>query len=127
MQDYQEAMLKSLVAIAWADGRVEAEETEVIEALLSAFEVSGDDAEKIREFAKTPKVIDDVPVSDLSAADRRALIQHAVILTYIDGNQSDDEKKVLADLVTKLRVPTAEAQEILAAAEERAKRLISLL
>lgn len=127
MQDYQEAMLKSLVAIAWADGRVEAEETEVIEALLSAFEVSGEDADKIREFAKTPKAIGDVPVSDLSAADRRALIQHAVILTYIDGTQSEDEKRVLAELVTKLRVPADEAKDILFAAEERAKRLISLL
>ena len=127
MQDYQEAMLKSLVAIAWADGRVEAEETEVIEALLSAFEVSGVDAEMIREYAKTPKAIADVPVSDLSAADRRALIQHAVILTYIDGTQSEDEKKVLAELVTKLRVPADEAKDILFAAEERAKRLISLL
>ena len=127
MQDYQEAMLKSLVAIAWADGRVEAEETEVIEALLSAFEVSGEDADMIREFAKTPKAIADIPISDLSAADRRALIQHAVILTYIDGTQSDDEKAVLAELVTKLRVPADEAKDILFAAEERAKRLISLL
>ena len=127
MEDYQEAMLKSLVAIAWADGRVEAEEQEVIEALLSAFEVSGKDAEVIREYAKTPRTMADVPVSDLSAADRRALIQHAVILTYIDGHQSDEEKAVLAELVKKVRVPEDEAQTILAAAEDRAKRLISLL
>jgi tellurite resistance protein len=127
MEDYQEAMLKSLVAVAWADGRVEAEEQEVIEALLSAFEVSGADAEKIREYAKTERAIADVPVSDLSAADRRALIQHAVILTYIDGHQSDEEKKVLDELVKKVRVPEEEAKGILAAAEERAKRLISLL
>jgi tellurite resistance protein len=127
MEDYQEAMLKSLVAIAWADGRVEAEEQEVIEALLSAFEVSGKDAEAIREYAKTPKSIADIPISDLSAADRRALIQHAVILTYIDGHQSDDEKAVLAQLVEKVRVPADEAKSILAAAEDRAKRLVSLL
>ena len=36
MKDYQEAMLKSLVAVAWADGRLEGEETEVIDALLQA-------------------------------------------------------------------------------------------
>ena len=127
MEDYQEAMLKSLVAVAWADGRVEAEETEVIEALLSAFEVSGADADKLREYAKTPRAIVDVPVSDLSAADRRALLQHAVILTYIDGHQSDEEKAVLQELVKQVRVPAEEAAMILAAAEERAKRLISLL
>ncbi len=127
MEDYQEAMIKSLVAVAWADGRVEAEEHEVIEALLSAFDVSGKDADAIREYAKTPRAIADVPVSDLSAADRRALLQHAVILTYIDGHQSDEEKQVLGELVKKVRVPEDEAKSILAAAEERAKRLISLL
>jgi tellurite resistance protein len=127
MEDYQEAMLKSLVAVAWADGRVEAEEQEVIEALISAFEVSGADADKIREYAKSPRAIADVPVSDLSAADRRALLQHAVILTYIDGVQSDEEKAVLQELVKQVRVPAEEAATILSAAEDRAKRLISLL
>lgn len=127
MEDYQEAMLKSLVAVAWADGRVEAEEHEVIEALISAFEVSSEDAEQIREFAKAPKSIDDVPLSDLSASDRRVLLQHAVILTYIDGDQSDKEKEVLSSLVSKLRVPAEEATQILADADARAKRLLSLL
>lgn len=127
MQDYQEAMLKSLVAVAWADGRVDAEEHEVIEALISAFEVSSEDADTIREFAKSPKKIDDVPLSDLSASDRRVLLQHAVILTYIDGTQSEKEKEVLTSLVSKLRVPTDEATQILADADARAKRLLSLL
>jgi len=127
MQDYQEAMLKSLVAVAWADGRVDAEEHEVIEALLSAFDVGGDDAEHIRDYAKTPKAIEDVPISDLSASDRRVLLQHAVILTYIDGTQSDKEKEVLESLVKMLRVPADEAAQILADADARAKRLLSLL
>lgn len=127
MEDYQEAMLKSLVAVAWADGRVDGEETEVIEALLSSFEVKGDDAEKIREYAKTHRSLDDVPLTELSAADRRVLLQHAVILTYIDGHQSEKEKHVIDDLVQKLRIPGDEAKELLAAADERARRLISLL
>lgn len=127
MQEHQEAMLKSLVAVAWADGRLEGEEHEVIEALLSAFEVEGDDAEKIRAFAKEPRTLADVPLTDLGAEDRRTLLQHALILTYIDGVQSDAEKKILDELVTKLRVPAEEAKELLAAAEVRAKRLLTLL
>jgi tellurite resistance protein len=127
MQDYQEAMLKSLVAVAWADGRVEAEETEVIEALVSAFDVGSEDADKIREFAKTKRTLEDIPITDLSAADRRVLLQHAVILTYIDGNQSDDEKAFLTELTKKLRVPEDEATEILKAADERAQRLLAFL
>jgi tellurite resistance protein len=127
MEDYQEAMLKSLVAVAWADGRVDGEENEVIEALLSSFEIGSEDAAAIREYAKSPRTIEDVPISDLSAADRRTLLQHAVILTYIDGSQSEKEKQVLEALTARLRIPADEATEIVKAADERARRLISLL
>lgn len=127
MQEHQEAMLKSLVAVAWADGRMEGEEHEVIEALLSAFEVMGEDADKIRDFAKTPRTLADVPLTDLGADDRRVLLQHAIILTFIDGHQSDEEKKLIADLVVQLRLPAEEAKELLEAAEIRAKRLLELL
>lgn len=119
-------MLKSLVAVAWADGRVEEEESEVIEALLAAFEIQGDDAESIREYAKTERKIADIPITDLSHADRRALLQHAVILSYIDGEQSDTEDAVLKELVGILRIPDDEAKELLAYAEQRAKRLLEL-
>ena len=127
MDDHQEAMVKSLVAVAWADGRVEAEETEVIEALISAFDIQGQDADMIREYAKQPRTIDDVPLTELSAHDRRMLLQHAVILTYIDGKQSDDEVKVLDALVNKLNLPEDEAKELLTSAGDRAKRLLDLL
>ena len=40
MQDYQEAMVKSLIAVAWADGKVEDEETEVIDGDQSAEELA---------------------------------------------------------------------------------------
>jgi len=127
MQEHQEAMVKSLVAVAWADGRMDGEETEVIEALLGAFEISTEDAETIREYAKEPKKLADVPLTDLSASDRRLLLQHAVILTYIDGEQSEDEKKVLDELIERLRIPSPEAKVLLEASEARAKRLLDLL
>ena len=96
MQDYQEAMVKSLVAVAWADGRVDDEESEVIEALLAAFEIAGADAEAIREYAKTERKLEEIPLTELSASDRRQLLQHAVILSYIDGEQSEKEREVLS-------------------------------
>lgn len=127
MQEHQEAMVKSLVAVAWADGRMDGEEKEVIEALLSAFEIEGADADRIRDYAKQPKSLDDVPLTDLSASDRRLLLQHAVILTYIDGEQSEAEKKVIEELVKRLHLPDAEAKVLLDASEQRAKRLLDLL
>ena len=55
------------------------------------------------------------------------LLQHAVILTYIDGEQSDAEVKVLEELTQKLNLPADEAQLLRDTAETRAKRLLDLL
>jgi tellurite resistance protein len=127
MEEHQEAMVKSLVGVAWADGRIESDENEVIEALIDAFELGPEDAIAIKEYARTPRSIDDVPLTELSAHDRRMLLQHAVILTFIDGEQTDREREVLAQLVGKLNLPEDEAKTITEAAEVRAKRLIELL
>ena len=127
MQDYQEAMVKSLIAVAWADGKVEDEETEVIDALISAFELEGEDADAIREFAKTPRTLDEIPLTELSLHDRRMLLQHAVIVTFIDGEQSAEEVALLDDLQHRLHLDDGEAKELREMATSRAQRLLQLM
>ncbi len=127
MKDYQDAMLRGLVAVAWADGYFAAEESEIIEALVSTFALSEADAEKVRTFAKTPRTLDDVPLTELSADDRRLLLQHAVMLSYIDGGQSAKEQAVIRDLVGRLHIPETEATTLIDAANERAKKFLDLL
>lgn len=127
MEEYREAMVKSLVAVAWADGQMHESEGQIIDALVAAFEIEGADAVAIRDYAKSPRNLADVPLTELSADDRRMLLQHAVVLTYADGDQSAAEKQVLTQLVEKLRLPADEAKALVAAAETRAKRLLSLL
>ena len=127
MHEQDTAILKSLVSVAWADGRVSGEETEVLEALLQAFEASSEEAAQIREYAKSPRSLADIPLSDLSADDRRILLQHAVLITFIDGEQAPQEKAMLAELCEKLRIPVEEAKSLLGTAEGRAKRFMDLL
>lgn len=127
MLDYTEAVVKSLVAVAWADGRMDKEESEVLEALLSAFDLSDEDAAAIREYAKTPRTIDEISLGDLSSHDRRMLLQHAVIITFVDGVQSDAEKAVLARLVERLKMSEDEAKPLIATAEARAQKLLAVL
>jgi tellurite resistance protein len=127
MHEQDKAILKSLVSVAWADGRVTSEETDIIEAILQAFEASPEDAKEMREYAKTRRTLADIPLTDLSADDRRLLVQHAVLLTFIDGAQTPDEKKLLGELCEKLRIPTNEANPLLTSAETRAKRFLNLL
>jgi tellurite resistance protein len=127
MHEEDKAILKSLVSVAWADGRVTGEETDIIEALLQAFDATAEDTLEMRAYAKTRRTLADIPLTELSADDRRLLVQHAVLLTFIDGAQSPEEKKLLAQLCEKLRIPANEATSLLSAAESRAKRFLDLL
>jgi tellurite resistance protein len=127
MHEQNMAILKSLCAVAWADGRVEDDEKEVIEALLQAFDANENEARMIRDYAAEPKTLDDIPLTDLDADDRRMLLQHAVFLTYVDGNQDEKEKALLQDLSGRLHIPAEERDQILSMAEDRAKRFLNLL
>ncbi len=127
MHDQNMAILKGLVSVAWADGKVAQEELEVIEALLDAFEASPSEAAEVRSYAKEHKSLDDIPITDLSFDDRRVLLQHAVLLTFIDGEQHETEKKLLEELCERLRIPSLEAKGIIDAAGDRAKSFLNLL
>jgi uncharacterized tellurite resistance protein B-like protein len=127
MHEQNLAILKALVAVAWADDRVADEEREVIEALLDAFDATKSERVEIRNYAKQQRSLDDIPLTELSSDDRRLLLQHAVLLTYIDGDQHDKERQLLESLCERLRIPEVEAKGLIAAASDRAKDLVSLL
>jgi len=126
MKDYRAAMLQSLVAVAWADEELHARELEVIEALIEAFDVPPDEAVLVREFAKTPRSLEDVPLHALSYNDRRVLVMHAVLLSYADGDPSIDELQLIDHLIQRLHIPPAESAELLATAHARARNLLPL-
>lgn len=123
MHEQDLAIVKGLVSVAWADGRISAEEHEVLDGLLEAFDASPSDAAEIRSYAKNARTIDDVPLNDLSHDDRRLLLQHAVLITHIDGEHHEKEQKLLEALCQKLRIPDVEARGIIEVAERRAKEV----
>lgn len=124
MHDQDKAMLKSLVAVAWADGRFADEEREMLDALLNGFDANDAEAAEMRKFAETPRTLGDIPLTDLSPDDRRLLLNHAVVLTYIDGEQSESEKAMIDGLVKQLGIWADEADEIITSASKRAQRLL---
>jgi len=121
------AVVKGLVSVAWADGHVTHEETEVLEALLEAFHALPSEAHELRKFAQTPRSLADVPINELGFAARRQLLQHAVLLSYVDGKQDDQERELLAKLVVALEIPALEARDLMRESEENAKSLLKLL
>lgn len=124
MHEQNLAILKALVSVAWADGRVAAEELEVIDALLEAFGATPSEAREVRQYAKIERGLDDIPLTELSYDDRRVLLQHAVLLTFADGEQHEHEKRLLDQLCERLRIPEVEAKGLIAAASERAQQML---
>lgn len=127
MHEQNLAIIKGLVCVAWADGRVTGEEAEIIESLLDAFGATPTERREVQLFAKKPRALSDIPIHDLSGDDRRVLLQHAVLVTFVDGEQHEKERKLLDSLCEVLRVPMLEAKAIIGAAEERARGMLKLL
>jgi tellurite resistance protein len=127
MHDQDFAILKALVPVAWADGEFKEREQQTLDALLDAFGATDGEREAIRAYAATPKKLEDIDLASLSAGDRRQLLQHAVLLSFSDGDQSKDEADFLGRLVGYLHIPKEEAETLMAAAAERAKKHLNLL
>lgn len=121
------AIVRGLVSVAWADGRVAEEELEVIDAVLAAYNATPSEVREVRKYAASQRSLDDIELTELSMEDRRVLLQHSVLLTFVDGAQHDKEKQVLDELVDRLRITPAESTRIISAAELRAKEMIGKL
>lgn len=127
MHEQNMAIVKSLVSVAWANGVFADAERDMVEALIAAFEADEAEAKEIRAYATVKRSIDDIPVTELSADNRRVLVQHAVLLTYVDGTQDATEKDFIDQLCKRLRIPEDEAKALVGSAEARAKRFLNLL
>jgi tellurite resistance protein len=121
------AIVKGLVSVAWADGRIAAEESEIIDSLLDAYAATPTERREIQLYCGQPRTLADVPVHDLSHDDRRVLLQHAVLISFVDGAQDEKEKRLIDELCEVLRIPSVEARGIVRAAEERAKSSLHVL
>jgi len=123
MTPSEKNIVKSLVAVAWADGTVKEPEVGMIDSLLWAFDASDEDEAEIKEFAKKKRTIkDDVPLDNLEKSDRELLLAHAALLTHADGKQTKAEEKILKDLAEHLGFSSAESRPIIEHARERAEK-----
>ncbi len=127
MHEQDMAIVKALVPMAWADGVFAEKEKQTLDALLDAFDASEAEKAQLRDYAKEKRTLDDIQLQDLSADDRRLVLQHAVLLSFVDGHQGPEEAAMLTAMVHKLKIPEAEAKGILEAATARAKSHLALL
>lgn len=114
MSPSEKNIVKSLIAVAWADGRLEASETQVIEGLLSGFDASPEEEAELLEYARTRRTLeDDIPLDQLGPEDRELLFSNAALLIQADGSESASERWVLARLGEVLSLSEPVMGEIL--------------
>ncbi len=126
MTPNEKNIVKSLVAVAWADGNVEAVESSVIEGLLCGFDASEAEEQEMLEYAKQKRTLsEDIPLSELEKEDREILLANAALLTHVDGDQSPDEAELLDKLIQVLEFEPKEAEAILDSVKDGALNLSS--
>ncbi len=109
-------IVKSLIAVAWADGKMESSEASVIEGLLSGFDATPQEEAELLEFARTRRSLeDDIPLSELSSEARELLFSNAVLLVAADGAESGGERAVLKRLARVLAISDEVVAQISAA------------
>jgi tellurite resistance protein len=126
MTPSEKNIVKSLVAVAWADGKVAAPEAGVIEGMLCGFDASEEEEREILQYAKQKRTLsDDAPIQELSREDRELLLANAALLTHADGEQSESERALLAKLIALLGFAEGDAKQILESVHDGALTLAS--
>lgn len=121
MQDAERAIIHALLPVAWADGEFGDAERDMLRGLLEGYGASEAESAEVFDRAKDKVDLDSIELSELSSGDRRVVLAHAVLLTLADGIQHPAEQTFLGDLAKHLRIPEAEAAEVIRTAEARAK------
>lgn len=125
MHEQDKAILQGLVSVAWSDGNFEARERELLDALIESFGASDEEAQELRDYAAEKKVLEDIPLTELSFGDRRTLMSYAVTLSWIDGDQHETEVAFLDKLRDHLKISEEEFGEINAVATQRAQDILA--
>ena len=119
-------IVKSLIAVAWADGKLEQPEAGVIEGLLCGFDASDDEEADLLEYARIPRTLEaDIPLDQMSEDDRELLLANAALLARADGEESVSEQALLIKLSGILGFAAERAREIIESAGDGALNLSS--
>lgn len=115
----EKSIVKSLIAVAWADGKVAAGEFGVIEGLLSGFDANEQEEKELLEYARTPRSLeDDIPLHELGREERELLFTNAALVTVIDGERLSIERDTLRELADLLEFSPEEASALLSEATD---------
>ena len=123
MTPTEKKIAKSLIAVAWVDGKVDDAEDDIVKAVLRGFDATESDTQELLAYAKIRRTLDDIPVKELHGEHRELLLGNAALLTRADGVQDSAETGLLERLGDLLGFSAEQAQAIVDSAKDGALRL----
>lgn len=112
MMRREQILLGALSAIAWADGKLLAAEAALFREVVDALSLGAVDRAAALAAVLSPPAIAALPLSALSAEDRRWLLSFGYLMIHADGTVLDEELAALRAVADALGVPWAEALDL---------------
>lgn len=115
-QPARRAIFEALVAMAWADAKIEREEVLAVQAAGRVLEIPED---VLDALDAGPPSVGAIAVADLNATERKLVYLCAAWLACVDAREDADEETLLGELCAALELDAAEAMDI----RDEARRL----
>ena len=128
MHEQDLAIVKALVSVAWADGVFAERERAMLDALLDAYGAGAGGPRRRLRVRRDSGARSTTSIRRSSRPTIAAiLLQHAVLLTFADGDQSTGGDRPARRALGEASHPGARGAALLDAGAERAKKSLHLL
>jgi len=104
--------LAALVAMAWADGRLEDSEKAGVRGAASVFNLSKELRSRLDQVLENPVPIDQILYDAMSERDRSFLYVAAAWMSGVDEDVDESEEKMLDELASELGFDAAKKAEL---------------
>jgi tellurite resistance protein len=106
-----------LVAMAWADGRLDDDEKAGVRGAAQVFNLSKDSRDRIDSLLANAPAVEDAKVDKLSARDRAFAFVAAAWMAHVDGKLDPAEEKMLGEIGSKLDLGDARQKQLIETAK----------
>ena len=107
-----QVLLKTLVALAWADGEIDSGETEWLNKVFDSLELSATERERILGVPQALPTAQEYTAVLVTEEDRLFLLRVLLTLAMSDGTVALEELKMLKEVSHRLGVSDAKLEEL---------------
>jgi uncharacterized membrane protein YebE (DUF533 family) len=111
-EETEVAVVRFLIAIAHADGRLDEGEAAAIRERISEISVSDERREELIAEIDSPPSVADAAANLKKPEDKMTVLFEAIRVAYADGEHTLDERKKIEELASQLGIPRAALADI---------------